>query len=261
VILEALLALHAKTKNPDLLNSAIGVGTWLTEVMCKGHKNGVWAEDHGAPMYFVTAEGNFSNDIHTSVEMMWMGSLNRLGELTKEPAYKRQAAKATDFLRRCQAASGAYLDAYDPAYPPKPYDPGRWKPYQPGQVIGDNMLRTALGMCRIGDVGSARKFYNYLKVESGAVPGYLNVDSGEHGFPAGSRVYYDVTSSALHRSLCQWLNERAAAEADMAFLRSVQHTSGSWPWGVWKDDRTPVEPKLAPIVGFWATADLSTIGV
>jgi hypothetical protein len=225
--------------------------------MCKGHKFGVWAEDHAAPMQFVTSDGNFSNAIHTSMEMLWLSALARLGAVTAEAAYTRQAQRAYDFLRHCQTKSGAYLDAYDPGYPPKPYDAGRWRPYQAGQVIGDNMLRTALGRCRAGDLDSARRFFRYLKVENGAVPAYLNVDTGGHGFPDGSPVYYDLTSSALHRSLCQWLNERAAAEADMAFIRATQHASGAWPWGIYKDSKKPVEPKLAPVVGFWATADLS----
>jgi hypothetical protein len=259
MILEALLALHAKTKNPELLNAAIGVGTWLTEVMCKGKAFGVWTEDHGAPMQFVSSAGNFSNTIHTGMEMLWMRSLQQLGKLTSEPAYSRQAQRAHEFLRRCQTTSGAYLEAYDPGYPAFPYNAGRWKPYQPGQVIGDNMLRTALGACRLGDLDSARKFHRYLKVENGAIPAYLNVDTGEHGFPKGSPVYYDVTSSALHRSLCQWLSQRAAAETDMAFLRATQHPSGGWPWGIFKNGLKPVEPKLAPIVGFWATDDLSRI--
>lgn len=257
VILEGLLALHAKTKDAALLNAAIGIGTWLSETMCQGKKHGVWADDHGAPMHFVTADGNFSNEIHSSVEMLWIGALDHLGKVTGEAAYRRQALKASEFLRKCQAASGAYLDNYDPGYPPKPYDAGRWRPYQPGQVIGDNMLRSALGACRMGDVGGARKFFQYLKAENGAIPAFLDVSSGGSGFPVGSPVYYDVTSSALHRSLCQWLGERVAAEQDMAFLRAAQHPSGGWPWGLTKDGLKPVEPKLAPVVGFWATADLS----
>jgi hypothetical protein len=122
------------------------------------------------------------------------------------------------------------------------------------------MLRTALGACRMGDMGGARNFYRFLKPENGAIPAFVDLANGGPGFPAGSPVYYDVTSSALHRSLCQWLGERAAAELDMAFLRAAQHPSGGWPWGLFKDGLKPVEPKLAPVVGFWATADLSSNG-
>jgi hypothetical protein len=260
VILDAFVSLYKKTKDPDLLNAAIGIGTWLAETMCKGREAGVWAEDHGAPMFFVTSAGNFANEIHTSEEMLWIGALRHLGEVTAEPAYARQALRAYEFLRRCQRANGAYFEAYDPGYPPKPYDAGRWKAYQAGQLIGDNTLRTALGACRMGDLDSARSFYRYLKVENGAVPAYLDLESGGHGFPPEARVYYDVTSSALHRSLCQWLGERAAAETDIAFLRTTQTSSGGWPWGIFKDTRQPVLPQLSPVVGFWATEDLSVTG-
>ena len=96
-----------------------------------------------------------------------------------------------------------------------------------------------------------------MKTDHGAVPAYLAIDSGGPGFPAGQRIYYDVTSSALHRSLAGWLGERAAAIADQAFLRRLQLPEGGWPWGVFKDGLTPLDPRLAPIVGLWATADLS----
>ncbi|MEZ4368133.1 MAG: hypothetical protein R2939_17910 [Kofleriaceae bacterium] len=85
VILEALLALHARTGTRAYLDAAVGIGTWLTDVMCAGHKHGVWAEDHGAPMAFVTATGDFSNAIQTAVELLWIGALGRLGRATRRP--------------------------------------------------------------------------------------------------------------------------------------------------------------------------------
>src|SRR5262245_56573828 len=84
VIIEALIALHSRTQDQRYLNSAIGAGTWITSVMCQGHRYGVWAEDHGAPMAFVTKNGDFSNHIPLNVEMMWIGSLLRLGGVTGE---------------------------------------------------------------------------------------------------------------------------------------------------------------------------------
>ena len=258
VILEALVLLHERTKDPDLLNAAVGVGTWLTEIMSDGRRQGVWAEDHGAPMHFVTAAGDFSNHIHGSVEMLWIGALHRLGKAAAEPAYCRQADRAFRFYLAGQYASGAILDHYDPGYPAVPYDPGRWRPYQAGQVISDNVLRSALGLCRMGELERARRFFRWLKTERGGVPAYLDLATGGEGFPPGQRVYFDVTSSGLHRSLCQWLGEKAAAEEAVAFLRRVRDRSGAWVWGVYRDDLAPVEPKLAPVAGFWATADLST---
>ena len=129
VILDALLALHAATKAAGLLNAAIGIGTWLTEVMCKGHTVGVWAEDHGAPMFMVRGTGDFVNAIHSAGEMLWIGALHRLGTLTNELAYCRQAERALAFYLGGQHANGAFLDHYDPGYPPTPFDAARWAPY------------------------------------------------------------------------------------------------------------------------------------
>jgi hypothetical protein len=257
VILEALLELYAKTGDAPLLNSAIGIGTWITEVMCRGHQYGVWAENHGAPMWFVSAQGDFNNQIPANGEMMWMSALARLGHEAAEPAYTRQAERAYAFHRNAQYGNGAYLDHYDPGWPPKPYDGGRWRPYQAGQLIADSTLRGALGACRAGDLDSARHFFKWLKVEQGGVPAYLDLATGGSGFPKTQEIYYDLTSSALHRSLCQWLGERQAAQQDMAFLKQTQDPTGGWHWGLFAKSLKPVTPQMAPIVGLWATADLS----
>jgi len=257
VILAGLLALHGRTKDPELLNAAIGIGTWLTEVMCKGHQLGVWTEDHGAPMYMVRASGDFANVLNTNVEMLWISALHRLGTVTNEPAYCAQAERAFRFYLGSQTQSGVFLDRYDPGYPPKPYDAGRWKPYQAGQIVGDSVLRSALGACRWGELARARKFFDWLKTEHGAVPAFVNLSDGDHGFPKSQRVYYDLTSSALHRTLATWIGQRKAATLAQEFLRKTQHANGGWYWGVYKDKLAPVDAQLAPIVGFWATADLS----
>jgi len=257
VILDALLAVHAATKNAALLNAAIGIGTWLTEVMCKGHTLGMWTEDHGAPMFMVRGSGDFANEIHAAGEMLWIGALHRLGTATNEQAYCRQAERALKFYLGGQLQSGAFLDHYDPGYPPKPYDAGRWAPVHPGQIIADSFLRSVLGACKWGELARARKAFEWLKTEAGAVPAYLSLETGSSGFPKGQNTYYDLTSSALHRTVAQWLGERAAAVADQQLLDKLQHSSGGWYWGVFKNGFAPVDNRLAPIVGLWATADLS----
>lgn len=257
VILEALCSLYVRTKEPHHLDSAVGIGTWLTEVMCKGREHGVWAEDHGAPMWFVTSSGDFGNQIHGNVEALWIGALLRLGKLTGEQAYCRQAERAFRFYRGAQLASGAFLDHYEPDFPPRPYDPGRWRPYQEGQVIADSSLRAALGACRMGNIDAARRFFGWIQTENGAIPAYLDLESGKSGFAHGEETYYDVTSTGLHRNLCHWLGERRQALTDGAFLGSIQQPSGAWFWGVKRKQSLPVRPELAPIAGFWATADLA----
>jgi len=257
VILAGLLALYGKTKDADLLNAAIGIGTWIVEVMCKGHELGVWAEDHGAPMYMVRASGDFANEIHTAEAMLWISALDRLGTITNEPAFCSQAERASRFYLGSQTQNGVFLDRYDPGYPAKPYDAGRWKPYQPGQIVADSLLRSALGACRWGELARARKLFDWMKTENGAVPAFLDTTSGGAGFPPNQHVYYDVTSSGLHRSLATWLGDKKAAEVDQAFLRKTQQASGGWYWGAYRNNLAPVDAQLAPIAGFWATADLS----
>ncbi len=210
-IMGALLAVYKKTKDRALLDAAIRTANWITQVMCKGHQLGLWVEDHGAPMYVVRGSGDFGNMIHNAVEMLWISALYELGNVTRESAYRRQAERAFAFYRRSQLPNGAFLDHYDPEYPPKPYNARRWKPYQPGQIVGDNVLRSALGACRFGDLRAARRLYDWLKLSRGGVPAAIDQDTGGSWFPPGQPVYFDVSSIALHRSLALWLGERQAA--------------------------------------------------
>ena len=77
----------------------------------------------------------------------------------------------------------------------------------------------------------ARKTLDWLQVENGGVPAYLDIQTGKHGFE-NSDVYYDVTSSGMYRSLCQWLGNRSPARRRWNFLRRTQDHSGGWYWGV-----------------------------
>ncbi len=258
VIMDALLSLYRRTRNREWLNAAIGVGTWLCTVMCQGVKYGTWLEDHGAPMWFVTAAGDFSNLIYNNVEMLWISGLHRLGRITRENAYCRQAEKAYRFYLRSQTTAGAFHDHYDPGYPPQKYEAERWKTYHGQQVICDNVLRAALGACRWADVEMARKTMDWMQVEGGAVPAYLDIETGGHAFEENTEVYFDVTSTGMYRSLCQWMGNRRGAEDAIAFLQQTQDPSGGWYWGVYGDLK-PVRPEMCPMPGFWGTADMSAL--
>lgn len=259
LLLEAFVVLYLRTKNVEYLNTAIGIGTWITDVMCKGKELGVWAEDHGAPMQFVSLGGDLANGIYGNVEMLWISALKRLGSVAAEPAYCRQAAKAYEFYKKSQLSSGAFLDHYDPGYPPQPYSGERWQPYAKGQVISDNVCRAALGACRMGDLDAARAFFKWLKPDNGGVPAYINVDTGSSGFESQSLIYFDVVSSGMLRSVCQWLGEKETALACIAFLKKTQDKNGGWYWGCRRKGFKPLTPEQAPIVGMWATADLSAV--
>lgn len=257
VIIDALTRLYEATRDPRYLNAAIGAGTWVVAVMGQGHRYGVWKEDHGAPMQMVSLAGDFVNKIYGQVEWLWIGALKRLARVTGEPAYARLADRARDFYLTSQVASGAYLDHYDPGYPPEPYAATRWQPYAPGQLISDNVLRAALGACRSGAVDSARRFRAWLKPDPGAVPAYLDLVRGGSGFERSSLIYYDVVSCGLLRSLAQWLDDRPTAVAAIRFLERTQMADGAWSWGILKRGTKSLTGEQAPIVGMWATADLS----
>jgi hypothetical protein len=258
VILDAFLSLYRATRSRDALNAAVGIGTWLCTVMCQGVKHGAWLEDHGAPMWFVTASGDFSNHIYSNVEMLWISALYRLGRMTREYAYCRQAEKAYRFYKQSQTMAGAFYDHYDPGYPPQKYAQERWVTYQGRQVICDNVLRAALGACRWADVEMGRKTMDWIQVQGGAVPAYLDIETGSHAFEPNTEVYFDITSTGMYRSLCQWVGNRAGAEEAMGFLQQTQDPSGGWYWGVFGDLK-PVRPEMCPMPGFWATTDLSAV--
>ena len=259
VILDAFLQLYERAKSKEVLNAAVGIGTWLCNIMCAGLKLQTWKEDHGAPMWFVNAKGDFSNNIYANVEMLWISALYRLGKITSECAYCRQAEKAFRFYKLSQTPKGAFYDHYDPAYPPLPYSASRWITYAGRQVISDNVLRAALGLCRWGELELARKTFDWLKVQNGGIPAYLDIQTGQHGFDKDSDVYFDVTSSGMYRSLCQWLGKKVQGKEAVVFLRRTQDKNGGWYWGVFKNGLKPVRPEMCPMPGFWATADLSAV--
>jgi hypothetical protein len=259
VILDAFLALYKQTKAREVLNAAVGIGTWLCNVMCQGHKSGIWAEDHGAPMWFVTARGDFSNSVYNNVDVLWISALYKLGKVTGECSYCRQAEKAYSFYRLGQAPKGAFYDHYEPGWPPEKYSPKRWLTYQGRQVIADNVLRSALGACRWGDIKMARKAMEWMHVDGGGIPAYLDVETGKHGFLTDDDVYFDVTSSALYRSLCIWLGNKSGGKDVLAFLQRTQEANGGWYWGLFRKNLKPVRPEMCPMPGLWATADLSPV--
>ncbi len=258
VILDAFVQLYERTRSREVLNAAVGIGTWLCNIMCAGMKFQTWQEDHGAPMWFVNARGDFSNTIYANVEMLWISALYRLGKVTSECSYCRQAEKAFRFYKLSQTPKGAFYDHYDPKYPPLKYSVHQWVTYQGRQVISDNILRAALGLCRWGELDMARKTFDWLQADGGAVPAYLDINTGKHAFDSGD-IYYDVTSSGMYRSLCQWLGKKVPAKEAVLFLRRTQDKSGGWYWGVFKKNLKPVRPEMCPMPGFWATADLSAV--
>jgi hypothetical protein len=183
--------------------------------------------------------------------------LGKLGETIRSPQMQRAFETARAFYERAKLPSGAIWDKYDVGYPPVPYDASRWKAYGPNQLIGDNMLRGAMGFYRMGDVEAAKATLRFIKDQDGGVPAYLSLQTGEPAFVPGSRIYYDVVCTGMIRALALATGDTARAETCVAFLERTQDPeTGAWYWGSRAQTFEPVEPRYATLTGLWAVTDL-----
>jgi hypothetical protein len=250
-------ALFRRTGEAAAAAAAAAACTFVCESLMSGLSAGVWAEDHGAPMALVRRDGARVNRINTHVELAWLRVLSDVGRVIRSGTLVRAFERSSAFHASGLQPSGAMLDHYEPGWPPARFDPARWRPYSTsGQLIGDNLLRAAVGWVRLGFPERARGIVAFLKPDDGAVPGYLDGRTGAAGFVARDRVYHDVVCSGLLRSVANALGDGALARRCEAYLaRTQDETSGGWFWGLHADDLTPVEPKRATLTGLWAVHD------
>jgi hypothetical protein len=258
VAIAALVALGRKTGDARFVAAARLAGRWIVDVMTQGTRFGVWAEDHGAPMNFVDAAGNFDNRIMTGVNALWLKSLAALADATGDQSFRATMKRAWAFLAKSQTAVGAYLDHYDPGYPAVAYDAARWRTFGiDGSVVADNSIRTALGALGQGDVAGARRFLAWLAPTAGGVYGYLDGATGHAKFVAGDAPYYDVVASGLLRSLAERLGETRIATLARDFLATTQSQNGGFIWGRVAATLQPIENREAALTGLWAVADIA----
>ncbi|MFQ5510215.1 MAG: hypothetical protein ACE5EO_00040 [Candidatus Krumholzibacteriia bacterium] len=257
VILEAFLLLYERTQADTLLSASGKIATWFKDVMCHGERFGVWREEHGAPMQFVTDDGAFNNKIFTAQELLWIDALRHFGELSGKMEYIEQFEKSKAFLLRGQSRRGVWFDHYDPGYPPKSYDSSRWHWYGSDVVVADNALRAALGAYRVGAREQAERFADWLQPVDGAVYAYLNVTTGSGRFNDPTQPYYDVVASGLWRQLARKLGRpKEVASADR-FLQRTQNRSGGWYWGLSATGLRPLHRTEAVLTGLWAVSNLN----
>jgi hypothetical protein len=257
----ALHRLFQTTGEVRFASGAAGACTFVVLSLMSGVAQGVWKEDHGAPMLCIRENGALVNSIHAKVELLWLKALADVGALIKSPAMQEAFHKALAFYRRAVLPSGAILDHYDPGYPPTPYAAENWKPHSSETLIGDNLLRAALGFLRLGERERALPVLKFIQHQAGAVPGYLALGTGKDRFLPQDRIYYDVVCTGMVRALAAAAGDGAVVTQCTTLLERLQDgQTGGWYWGARADDWTPVEPKLATLTGLWAVHDFTRSG-
>lgn len=252
----ALHRLFLATEDSRFASGAAGACTFVVLSLMSGMSQGVWKEDHGAPMLCIRANGALVNSIHTKVELLWIKALSDVATLIKSPRMEEGFHKAVAFYRLAVTPSGAIMDHYDPGYPPTPYAVENWKPYSSETLIGDNLLRAALGFVRLGELERALPVLKFLQHQAGAVPGYLGMATGRARFLKEDPLYYDVVCTGMVRSLATAAGDGELVAQCARLLERLQDPqTGGWYWGVRADDWAPVEPKLATLTGLWAVHD------
>lgn len=250
-VMALMLDLHEHTGEERFLHSARLAGNWLRDVMVHGERYGVWTQDHGAPMKTVTDSGDFDNRIPVGRSLFWLPTLRRLSELTGDSSFAGVADRATDFLLGGASESGGYYDNYDPGWPPKPYSVLHFATYLPqGSVVADDSLRAAIAAERM-ELLDSQHFLRWLPHKNGAVPGYINLDTGAMD---PDNIYYDLFSSALLRDFLRGAGLDATAAA--SFVADRQSENGGWYWGYTIEGDQPVDDVQSTLTGIWAVSSL-----
>jgi hypothetical protein len=254
----ALHRLFLATGDIRFASGAAGACTFVVLSLMNGVSQGVWQEDHGAPMLCIHDNGALVNSIHSKVELLWLKALAEVAALIKSPKMEERFHKAVAFYRLAVTPSGVIMDHYEPGFPPTPYAVENWKPYSDQTLIGDNLLRAALGFVRLGELERALPVLKFIQHRSGAVPGYLGMATGRDRFLKEDRIYYDVVCTGMLRALATAAgNDELVAQCNRLLERLQDPETGGWYWGVRADDWMPVEPKLATLTGLWAVHDFA----
>jgi hypothetical protein len=252
LILEALLALHARTGEPSYLQAAIGIGDWLLRVPYQGHTYGALAEDLGVPIHFVTTDGAFENTIRPHLLLLWLPALERLSQVTGRDEYRAAMERALTFLDGGISGNGFVFSVYDPGYPPTPFRQENWRWHEGEKIIADELLLSAMGLFRNNRVEEARWILRRVRNISGGVYAYLDPADGGAKFVGEDSRYYDVVASCLVEKLALALGDLSHSRGAAAFLRMTQSSNGGWYWGLASGDLEPVEPKQATLINLWA---------
>ena len=256
---EAQIALYRATHRDRYLVSARRFIAFVRS-MSDGVGAGMFVENVGLPMQFVSWAGDYQNDVVLDGVLLFWHALLSFAKLAGDSAARDLYERGRRFvLAKVQAPSGAFYDHYDPGYPPLPYADSRWRFYKTEPdgrriAVGDSMLMAALGVQRLGGEAMVERFFRFLQPTNGAVYAYVDAATGGPGFAAGDKPYFDIVDSALYGVLLH--RAGSADEEQIAALRAVvkraRTKDGGYRWGRHVDGTWVQDEAEALVTGFWA---------
>jgi hypothetical protein len=256
--LKAIMALYQRTPEPALLHAAAGFVEFVHRLV-DGERGGFLVQNLDFPMQFAAPDGSVQNWLVPNVSMLFWDALHDYSEAANDAATKRLFERGRTFLLSAvQAPNGAFYDHYDPGYPPRGYNPGRWDWYKieaDGRRIGiaDNMMMSALGAQRMGAEKNVNAFLQWAKPTDGAFYAYVDVETGGSGFRPGATPYYDVVCSAMYYELLAnsgRITPDVSAALEHIFTLS-EGTDGGYRWGLNQDGGWVQSAAEALVTGYW----------
>lgn len=257
---KALMITYARSRNSAHLSAAGGFVEFVQR-MCEGARNGFLVDDLGFPMQYATPNGAIQNWIVPNVAMLFWDSLADYAQATNNAYTQALFERGRQFLlSSVQAPNGAYYDHYEPGYPPRGYSSDRWRWFKIEKDgrrigIGDNMMMSALGAQRMGDPSAVDRFLQWAKPLDGAFYAYIDVDTGESGFEAGDKPYFDVVCSGMYRALLLKsgrLTPEIQTSLERVFALSNSQ-DGGFRWGM-RDNGGWVQGSAEALVtGYWVS--------
>jgi hypothetical protein len=260
VAAKAVMSAYRRSRDPAHLHVAAGLIEFVHRLV-DGERGGFLVENLDFPMQFAAPDGAVQNWLVPNVSMLFWDALSDYAEIAGDAATKRLFERGRTFLlSSVQTTNGAFYDHYDPGYPPRTYNPERWRWYKIEKDgrrigIGDNMMMSALGAQRMGGGQSVDGFLRWAAKASkdGAFYAYVDVDTGGSGFRHGAQPYYDVVCSSMYYELLA--NVGALADETRSALERVFALSagndGGYRWGLNQDGSWVQGSAEALVTGYW----------
>jgi hypothetical protein len=264
IAMKAMMTVYQRTRDAAHLKSAAGFANFVHRLV-DGERGGFLLENLDFPMQFASPDGSVQNWLVPNVSMLFWDALSDYAEAANDAATKGLFERGKAFLlNSAQSENGAFYDHYDPGYPPRAYNPERWRWYKIEKDgrrigIGDNMMMSALGAQRMGATRNVDAFMQWASKavaaskQRGAFYAYFDVDTGGMGFRQGGEQYYDVVSSAMYHQLLAnagQLTDEMTAALEEVFTEAAA-SDGGYHWGVTLDKQFVQGSAEALVTGYW----------
>lgn len=255
--IHTLLSLYEKTSVANYAEVAHTMGRWLEKTLFDGVRFGVWKTNYGPAMNYILSNGAVENSIHGAGTFLWLKALQKLHAIDGRRGWQDRLGQATQFMKSAQMPSGAWYTFFKPDVGKKT---GKWFGYAGNNnlTIGDDNLRSALAAHAFGMTEQVDKFAKWLKpFDDTLLWGYLDTERCQPKFLPVDRPYYDVVCTGLLRTWYKKMGRADLADKCQQMLYRLQADDGSWYWGVFESDLSPINQEKAVITGCWALADIA----